>query len=652
MNGFTRAALGFTLCLLGCGLILPAAAAQESPTTEAAQERGEPEMRAGSVTSDAPELSDETAVPHALTPLGMVGEEPGAAHLWPDLSSATLMWFAVLVILILMLQTSPLFSLRNLDALVLAATAILLAFRFDISPVGEDGGTTKQSLAYTLLAIVAIYWFMRGFFVLRSRRITPPPVNVSEGSMFVLIAAVLAIAFAYIATGPVSPASREGVVGGMYLVETGKLPYGSTPGYDSQSPLLYLVNAAALKFWSPFVEDAGQPLYFTWSNRSEWINGEWWTAADMAPLRLLNAVIVVLTLAPLVWIGKQLHSVAVGLALMAIYAVFPGSIECFNRTEIMLSTMLLTWSLAFALVPGIGGLLAMLFIVLAGMAWPWAWFAAPVMLCFFIRQGWNGVGATVGFLGGAALCIMGVMLLVEPSLPRYEGAVAHAGMRTTHVARMSDETGVTIEPFTPVREVPAGWSRPLWEFLLQADNVMYDQGGVLYREIDAEGPVREEVQREYRKKLAGVPDLTPFWASLRSVLESTWLPRNTVANPIEGAWKLWSYETGDEETWRTIRRGMKILAVVVTALIAFGMLRLQRPYGYKLVGAVLATLSLAYLCTNMGAVTNWAWLLPVVLAAFAAWGVSETPKPPVAAQRPVSPNVPSGTPAPRVSVNN
>ena len=645
----------FTVLLLGPVVLSAQERSGSAPPGEAdaaAQESGQP---ASAPAAAALLPSDPTFVPvtHAF---GLQADPlDEGVRLWPELSSTAIMWLAVLVILILTLQTSPLLSIRNLDGLVLAAAALLLAFRFDFNPIGEPGSATRQSTAYSLLAIVLLYWFLRGFFTMRSARVGPAATNVSEGSMLVLIAAVLFIAFTHVATAPLSPAGRAGLIGGMYLAETGTLPYGDTLGFDEQSPLLYLANAGVLRFWSPFIERGAEPFFLTWSNRGEWLQGEWWTAADISGVRLLNAIMVVLTMAGLVWIGKQLHSVAIGLTMMAIYAVFPGSLECFSRPEIMLSTMLLTWSVALALVPGVGGLLAMLLMVPAGLAWPWTWFAAPVMLGYFIRQGWNGVGASVGLLGGLTLCIIGVHQLVRPSLPRYEAAIGHAGLKTTHVAHYGNEGPIEFDPAAPTREVPAGWSKPLWSFLLSADTVGLPSQGLLFREIDADGRAREEIQRQYRAALAAGPDMPRFWASLRTLLESTWLPRTTPRDQLEGAWELWTIETGEAGLWLTIRRCAKAFAAVAALLFAVGMLRLRQPAAYKLMGALLATLCVAMIASAMGAVTNWAWILPLVLATYAAHGATkDAPRPPAAGgqpQRPVSPNVPSGA-APRVSVNN
>ena len=49
-----------------------------------------------------------------------------ASSFWPDLSPVTLSWFAVVLILALTLRLRPLFSVRNLDALVLVGMCLLL----------------------------------------------------------------------------------------------------------------------------------------------------------------------------------------------------------------------------------------------------------------------------------------------------------------------------------------------------------------------------------------------------------------------------------------------------------------------------------------------------------------------------------------------
>jgi len=640
----------------------------------AAQIRGEEPSATSAPASDpavgspAAESADTGAPPEddGLTQvhgLGLVGATEEGASLWPELRGATLTWLGVLVVLLLTLQISPLLAVRNLDGLMIAVTALLLAFRHDYESVGAPGSTTRQSLAYSLLAVVLLYWFLRGFFTLRARMVPAATVNVSEGAMIVLLAAVLTVALSHIATGPLEAGARDGLIGGLCLAETGALPYGDAPGHDMHSPALYIINSAMVKAAPPAaVRPSGETAPLSWSNREQWRQGDWWRSLDKTPIRAMNALLLILTLLALLVIGTRLNSLPTGLTLVAIFAAFPGAMECFNRPDVMLPTMLLAWSLALALVPA-GGLLAALFLVAAGLAWPWAWLALPVMLGYFIRQGWNGVGATAGLIAGVAVCIVGVSQLVQPALPTYRGAVGHSGENPTHVARVGEDGQLKIEPGRQAEAVEAGWSRLLWDRLLSADSATVNE--VRVQHIVADEAAHEPVQQRYRATLKDLPETTRFWASLRTVLEYTWLPQNPAEKPqtslaaapetIEGAWDLWALETGDAGMWLYIRRGVKILAVAAALLFGVGLLRLRQPLVYKLTGAVGATLALGMLSTEMSAATHWAVILPALLAVYASHGVTrEAGRAAGAApgsQRGASPNVPSGA-APRVSVNN
>lgn len=569
--------------------------------------------------------------------------------LWPPMSPPVLTWFSVLVVLLVALQTRPWTSIRNLDALVLVLIALLLALREDQSYLPADRtGLTLRGWTYLLLPLAAGYWLLRGLWLMRARLVAPPPVNLSDGASVVLLAAALTFALAEVSTAPLSAGSRDGLVGGLYMAETGKLPHGQAEGFDARSPLLHILHAAFIRLEPPVAYVGEKPLPMTWQNRAEWIAGTWWTTLESSPARLLNGVLVILAVAGLAWIGGQLHSATLGVGLAAIFCAFPGATECFSRPEIMLPTTLLIWSLAFALVPGIGGLLSMFLGVLAGVAWPWCWLGLPATLGYFLRKGWNGVGASAGLLAGLVTCLFGMTALTDPGLPRAPGALSAAGLSPAYVATLDAAGRLRLTESEPSTTQPHPLQAGLWRFLLNGDHtIVPNSANVPFRAVQAEGPAREELQRHYREAIAAAPEATRLWVALRTILEATWIPAVQPQHPVEPVWQVWTTETVGSQLWTQIRRGLKLLCGVLALLAAIVLLQMGEPRPYQLVGALATVFSAALFTSEPGAVTNWVWLLPAMLATIAAHGRALGLPP-----QPLPQPAEALGPAPRITIND
>ncbi len=594
------------------------------------------------------------------------------AGLWPDLRGPVLTWFAVFVILLLTLQSKPLLAWRNLDGLILAATCLLLALRANTHATpGGFAGQTWQWSSYLALVIVAAYWLLRGLHLVFARVARVGGCNLSSGAMLVLVLAGLAISIDQIGRAPISPGSRDAMIGGVQMVKSGKLPYGDVSGSDSRSPLLYVLHAGAAGLTGMVAAGDEVPAVMTsQTDREESLEPQL-VSAEATAVRVMNAVLLVITAAGLYLIGRRLHSSAMGFSIVAIFCVFPGVVECLPRPEIMLPAALLTWGLAFALLPGVGGLLSTLCLVFAGLAWPWTWLALPVVWAYFFRRGWHVVGSTVGLLGGAAACIGGLTWLTLPTIPRANGALAAAGLLPAHTARLTDDGTLVIETDAQRSDVQASLLAPVWRFLVDSEECNLsgasegarlskvewpngvDAGSVFYRGIRASEPALAKLQPAYRDAVAATPDSTRVWVALRTVLEATWRPAPTLEPPppIKGAWELWA-GTDERQTgwWTLIRRCTEIAAGLLVLLLAAVFLAGRPLEAYQLVGALVAVCSAALLASKLGVVTNLAWLMPVVLALLAAKGRQREPTVPTADRLPDMPSLPDLGPAPRISV--
>ena len=608
-------------------------------------------------TSKALRAAGRGAVDLSPPPVDLSGE------LEPDLSGATLAWIAVVTVLALTIQLRPWRTMHNLDALVLALAALLLAVRDDYSAVYFDPARhTTQWWSYALLTAIAGYWMLRGLGLMLARNVPAIQPNVTTSAMSVLVFAGVGVAIHTIATAPISDASRDGLIGGVYTAQTGKLPYGDAVGHDARSPLLYLAHAAAVRVVPPDTYDAaGISHSFSWEQHEQWSQAL--DSSDLTAARIVNGALFLLMFLGLAGIGHRNHSVALGQALVVMFCVFPGVNECLVRPDIMLPAALLTWAIATLRVPGVGGLLSAVLLTMAGVAWPWAWLGLPVLLAYWFRQGWHAFGATVGLLAGAAGIGLGITLLVRPALPQADGALAAAGLAPEFDAAVGADERVALVPHAPGAP-PADWKAWFWKYLLNAESITLDPvkarvtapasvnaREVRYRDIDANPAARKLLQPGYRAALAPQEPLTRFQVALRTVLEATWKPSQPAHLPASPAWALWA-PSGDPHQLALPRRVGKGVLGALALFAAWWLLRCQAASPHNVIGALLMLSAGALIVSLQGPVTNLAWMMPTVLGAFAL----QKPAAEAGPRRPEKPHILEATrtplpAAPRISID-
>ena len=572
----------------------------------------------------------------------------------PNFSGTTITWIAVVLILALLLQTRPLLSWLNLDAIALALAALALAFRSETAQMPADG-PTLQSWSYGVLTGVGVYWVWRGIQLTFWRAMPTRTANVSEGAMVVLIIATLAIGFNAVMNASLGEGTRDGLAGGIYMAETGKLPYGDLAGRDSRSPLVYAVHAGAARVLPP--TDDGGPL--AWDSRSRWLEGGRLGALDPLAPRVVNGLLFVLLMAAVGLTGQRLHSVAMGWTLVAILTIFPGTLECLTQTDVLLPAALLAWAVAFVTMGGLGPFLATLLIVLAGLAWPWAWLALPIMLVFFIRRGWQGLAVVGALLMGATAIGAMLLFLVNPTLPRADGALAAAGVEPRFAAALGSNGALVIEQYKPVATPPGDFKSWLWRRLLEAESTSVgsrfdlppatDGSNVLFREVTTTAAARDRVQASYREAVAAWPDSTRLVVSLRSLLESVWRPEGVRAPVLPTPWAVWFGSGPEAESNRVLaQRILKGALGLLVLVLCWRVGRLVQPALHQLLGALLAVAAGAMLASEQGSTTNWVWLMPLILAAIVAPVDSTAAPRVVAAPRPSPPPQPARTNNPSV----
>lgn len=591
---------------------------------------------------------------------------------WPDLSWSTLCWFAAVAILALTVRADRLRTWRNLDGVVLAAMCLLLGLRDSANPAAL-GGHPPAAWAALGLTVAAVYWLFRGGLVLLARGPVQQTGLASPGARAVLLTVGVALCIQQMVTAPLTPGARDGLIGGLFTAHTGRLPYGDVPAHESRSPLLYLMNAGAVRLVEPTLplESAELPrVAMTWESRDLWLNQPWEQIADLAPVRLVNAVLLIVFVAGVALLAARLGAPDGGATAVALLLVFPGTLECLPRPDIMLPAVLLTWSLVLLLLKGVGALLGVLALVLAGVAWPWAWLALPVFLAYCWRRGvWPAFSSTIGLAGGAALTLFGLFHLVQPAIPRADGALAMADADPVFRARLADDGTVIVDH----RETAPAASRPvsyyLWRALVERDAVPLKQNGlaadavridwpnsvngrtVLYRQVeprDTAGPV---LQAHYRAAFLHQPPAHRLLAAVRTTLEATWMPASPRPSPHTSAWELWGGPSPLPKSWVLLRRGVKLVAALLVVWAALAVFFGGRTRPRHLLAATLLALSGALVSSALGAVTEWVWPLPAILA---LWSIHEPAPPPTRTPWPAVPAPTVGPvqagPPPRITI--
>ncbi len=524
----------------------------------------------------------------------------------PVLRGPTQAWVAALLVLLACWQGTALFSMRNVTAALLALSAFVFLLR-DASGVVTLGAIpiSANTLALGLLVGLALFALVRGLgLVFRGPGPAAQP-NLSRGGALLLLLAGLGVAAEHIVGATLSPASKDGLVGGVYTAKTGRLPYGEAEVPQSQSPLVYLLYAGAARLGDPRWFDADghvQPL--TWDNRATWRERDWPTRLHpLTPALAAGGALLLIVLAVYVC-GLRLAGAEFGAAMAAILCVHPAITECLGHVEWLVPAALLSWSVAVLFVPGVGAWLAPAMLVIAGAAWSWAWLGLPALLAFFARRSLPALlAALVGTLGGAAALLALVTAVATPSWPYLERSFAAAGVTPAQYVSLSPEGPAqrTVNQDQP----PAHNTllAPLWRWLLAGDDAIVDE------------TQRAALRGEYERGHAAVDFPTRARMALRTMLESVWLGPPAEAAPQPSTWAAWRSGGGGSmseriELVRRLAKGAVIVLALGLALAIF----IGRPQHPGVVaGAMLVIAAGVLLAGATGAASNWVWLLPLLL---------------------------------------
>lgn len=599
-----------------------------------------------SVDDEAP--ATEVARPSPLQnvwPVSMFGDaDMTEFELVPVMSQAVQTWIALLIVLMLLVQVAPWRTWRNLDALAVGALCVFLLLRDPVAGRWR-AGHPDEIWVYLVLVAVALYWVLRGVVVVARGAGRGLDVNLSRGALLIVTLGAVLLGFDAQLRSGTTLAARDGMYGALTMLNEGHLPYGAHDGHDGRSPLLYLTYyplVAASPDCQP--DDPAMapltPADFAYAHTAP-ASDAWRTTVRVTHLALLAL------LALGVWVlGARLHSGRMAAMLVVLVLVFPGASRHFADPTVLIPATLIAWGLALATIPAIGGLLGTVLLVAAGLAWPWAWLGVPVMVAYFLRQGWQALGTIVGLLAGLAGIVAMLFYTVAPAAPLTPGAREVAGYETPYVARIDDRQHVVIERAT-ASETPEAELAPkrwLWQGLLAGEALTLadadhdfrlpsgtDAGAVAFLDVRVSPETRPAVNAAYRAAFEdGAGPWARLAASTRTLLEATWLQPSSTRGPSAGTWHVWAAVTDGEQVIDWTRRGVKVFVGIMVVALAYVALRRRAPR-YLLFGGVTTVLLLGLLASTSGGATDWGIIFPAILGLIAATG-----------ERPVVPPKPAG----------
>ncbi|MGE3180003.1 MAG: hypothetical protein AB7N71_00085 [Phycisphaerae bacterium] len=619
----------------GCGIwfCLVSANAQDIVTDDA-----QPDTQQ-SVTTVVPEVSTaDSSSPELIDDLT-------ALPVWPSFNRVQFAWIGVLGILAITLMLRRGSELAALDGLLLAFAATCMLLRSVHTTPDFLVGHDLSWWTYLALLAIVVYFAVRGMFLLGNQ--VPDQVGRSgnEGAAFVFLVAAILFGTWYAKNVPPAQASVDGLLGGRETMDFGTLPYGTTSNHNHRSPLLYLwyASLAKMDLVNPLPDRASE-FEFERTNfevRTQVAPYLWYSAR---PILWSNLFFAGLTLIGLMVIGSRLHSASVGLSLAALFALFPGTLDAITNSELLLGTALLTWAIAFSLLPLLGGFFGALFFVAAGFVWPWAWLGLPILLAYSWVRGWMVVWSIFGFLAGVGLFVWALPILVPASLPQPRGFWSDSAEFPRYAAAFDPEQlTLTITPMTERQRTELAAEphtfAPMIDWLLRQGSTTIDRLASTSfsdgRVVIAEGvdphtthyaailPVdelsRSKLQAQYQFDMSTADPKKQFMGSLRTLIEDTWRPGKSPYSLEQSAWRSWgALEKSKADQIRTIRRVIKTMALVLAALCSVILLSRKAVAPPAFVGALLAVLAVGFIASLNGPGDHWAWILPAMLAAHAA----------------------------------
>jgi hypothetical protein len=318
--------------------------------------------------------------------------------LLPRFHGMTLAWMSFVLVLVLIGNLRPLWSLQNLDILLVYALAPFLSLTW-----------THTKLAYTGLFVISSLLLLRCVWASRTANQLPQELNVRDPRLlWALLAFALMLHVVTLYERHIGDVGLWSAIGGEYLLRTGHLPYGTEFGPNCvYGPLMYVLFVPAGLFAS-YIEEIPQ--------LGQVVLGEFNNWQAMRGVQSTELLLDLITLYFLYRVVRKQGDHITGLSVVFVYAISPYILGMVGELGLERASHIagMPFILAVLLLLHRPGLAGLLLGVATGMLY-YPLFLMPLYLGYL----WRSQGrsrALVFLLSYAAvglICVLMLLVMVQ-----------------------------------------------------------------------------------------------------------------------------------------------------------------------------------------------------------------------------------------------
>ncbi len=317
----------------------------------------------------------------------------------PQFEGPSFCWLSIVLVFVFLGNSSQVLSLRNLDIILLYLLCPFLLVLWE-----------SKSFAYTGIFAVTLLFFLRCLLGawLKSKQLLKDNANLRKHTVFVLVLACL-LHVQTVYERPIDDSGLCSVIGAEYIIQTGKLPYGTEFGHIGvYGPLLYALHIPANWIFQPDVNFDSQRGAFDWGPYEEF---------EMRGAQTVVLVFDLLAMLGLYCFGRKYGDKTTGVFLSLAFALCPyvigiGGAGGLQWTSHIVGTAFVVFALVFISRPTVAGLMLALG---SGMLYYPA-FLFALWFCYYVRTStWReGLKFLAAFATVGLACVVMILILVVP----------------------------------------------------------------------------------------------------------------------------------------------------------------------------------------------------------------------------------------------
>jgi hypothetical protein len=317
----------------------------------------------------------------------------------PHFEGPSFCWLSIVLVFIFLGNFNRLLSLRNLDIVLLY---LLCPFLFVL---WQD-----KRFAYAGILVVTLVFFLRCLLGARckTKQVLKDNTSLKRAAVFVLVLACL-LHVQTVYERPIDDSGLCSVNGAEYIIQTGKLPYGTACGHIGvYGPLLYVLHIPANRIFQPDVNFDSQRGTFEWGPYEEF---------EMRGAQTIVLVFDLLAMLGLYCFGRKYGDATTAVLLTLVFALCPyvigiGGAGGLQWTSHIVGIAFVVFALVFISRPIVAGLIL-------GLGSGMLYYPAFLFLLWFgyyVRAGsWReGLKFLAGFATVGLLCVAMILILIVP----------------------------------------------------------------------------------------------------------------------------------------------------------------------------------------------------------------------------------------------